>query len=69
MIQEHKIDRDEQTKLANNACIRSLYIATAWFESKYTKLLDEGLEVWNAVMLDWVDIRFGKISKNYLENH
>lgn len=53
MIQEHKIDRDEQTKLANNACIRSLYIATAWFESKYTKLLDERLEVWNAVMLDW----------------
>ena len=52
MIQEHKIDRDEQTKRTNNACIRSLYIATAWFESKYTKLLDEGLEVWNAVMLD-----------------
>lgn len=45
MTQEHKIDRNEQTKRTNNACIRSLYIATAWFEPKYTKFLDEGLEV------------------------
>ena len=52
MIQEHKIDKEEQTKRKNNACIRSLYIATAGFESKYTKLTDEGLEAWNAVMLD-----------------
>ena len=42
--------------------ISRFYIATARFEFKYTKIVDEGLEAWNAVMLHWMDTRSSKIS-------
>jgi hypothetical protein len=45
--------------------IRGFDIATAGFEFKYTELIDEGLEAWNAAMLHWLDIRSSKILMNH----
>jgi len=62
IVQGHKIDKDESTKLKNNACIKDFFVDTARLEFKCTELIDEGLEAWNAVMLHWMDIRSSKIS-------